>query len=187
MDPTSAVRTDTLPAVATVLVPGAVASGAYIWFGILSVPEVGSFLQTREILTTVVLILLWVGIGFVVESTGSYVEVHLIDRRRADHDKMVKTWWQYLRLAWINEPVGQRYLRKLLVGFKFELNMFTASVFAIPGVLLLKCGDHVASRTFYGLFVGFVVAACLFFYFAKDTASVLATVRKELARGIIKK
>src|SRR5438034_8100637 len=50
-----------------------------------------------------------------------------LDRRRPDHDAMVATWWRYLRIAWVREPVGQHYLRRMLVSFKFELNMFAAS------------------------------------------------------------
>lgn len=187
MDPTTAIRTDTLPAVATLLVPGAVASGAYIWWGLLSVPDVATYLAARDVLTTVLLVLLWITVGFIIESVGSYVEVHLIDGRHNDRAKMLKTWWEYLRLVWTNEPVGQRYLRRLLVSFKFELNMFTASVFAIPGVLLLGYGDHVANRTFYGLLFGLVVAAVIFLIFAKDTSGVLAKVRKELTKGVIKR
>lgn len=187
MDPTTAIRTDTLPAVATLVIPGAVASGAYIWWALLSLPDTASFLAQRDVLTTVLLVLLLIAAGFVVESIGSYVEVHLIDARRKDHDKMVKTWWEYLRIVWTNEPVGQRYLRRLLVSFKFELNMLTAAFFAIPGVLLLGLGDYVSARIFYGLLIGSVVAVGVFWFFAKDTAEVLANVRKELTKGVIKK
>lgn len=187
MDPTTAVRTDTLPAVATLVVPGAVASGAYIWWGLLSMPDVTPFLAARDVLTTVLLVLLWIMAGFIVESIGSYVEVHLIDGRREDRDKMLKTWWEYLRLVWTNEPVGQRYLRRMLVSFKFELNMLTATVAAAPGVLLLGAGDHVSSRMFYSLLIGIVIAAVIFWIFAKDSAGVLANVRKELTKGVLKR
>ena len=57
---------------------------------------------------------------------GSYVEVYLIDRRRPDHADMLATSWKYLRIAWVHEPIGPHYLRRLLVSLKFELNMFVA-------------------------------------------------------------
>lgn len=187
MDPTTAIRTDTLPAVATLVVPGAVASGAYIWLAMSSLPETASFLAQRDVLTTVLLIVFWIAVGFFIESVGSYVEVYLIDSRRKDHDKMMKTWWEYLRLAWTNEPIGVRYMRRLLVSFKFELNMLAASFFAIPGVLMLGYGHHVSRPTFYGLVVLLVVAVGVFWFFAKDTAQVLANVRRELTKGVIKR
>jgi len=187
MDPTTAIRTDTLPAVATLVIPGAVASGTYIYFGLLSLPETTTFLAQRDVLSTVLLVLLWIAAGFVVDSVGSYVEVHLIDAKRKDHEKLVKTWWEYLRTVWTNEPVGQRYLRRLLVSFKFELNMFTATFFAALGLLLLRFGYHITARAFYGLLVSSIVAMGVFWFFARDSADVLANVRKELTKGVIKK
>jgi len=115
------------------------------------------------------------------------LEVHLIDAKRKDHEKLVKTWWEYLRTVWTNEPVGQRYLRRLLVSFKFELNMFTATFFAALGLLLLRFGDHITARAFYGLLVSSIVAMGVFWFFARDSADVLANVRKELTKGVIKK
>lgn len=183
MDPTSAVRTDTLPAVATILVPGALASATYIWFSLLALPEVVSYLSAREVLTTIVLVLLWVAAGFIVESAGSYVEVYLIDHQRSDHDKMLDTWWKYLRKSWRVEPVGQRYLRRVLVSFKFELNMFTAAVLAIPGALLLDRHGHLPSQQFLWLLIGLVVGAMLFFFAARSSAVLLSNIRHELTKG----
>lgn len=65
---------------------------------------------------------------------GSYVEVYLIDRRRPDHADMLATSWKYLRIAWVHEPIGPHYLRRLLVSLKFELNMFVAVMISLIGV-----------------------------------------------------
>jgi len=186
MDPTTAVRTDTLPAVATLIAPGALAGGAYVWFGISTVPSAGAFLEAHETFTTVLSILLLIVIGMIVESLGSYVEV-FIDRRRPDHKKMIKTWWKYLRLAWTHEPIGQRYLRRLLVSFKFELNMCTAALLAIPGVLLLGYRSYISLHTFFWLLLVLAVSATVFFLAAKDSADVLAKVRTELTKGVLQK
>src|SRR5687767_1350836 len=125
MDPTSAVRTDTLPAIATLLVPGVVATSGYLWLGLSGAPpDVRSFLGAHEAIATVGTVLILIGAGFAIDSAGSYVEVYCIDRRRGDCAEMVDIWWRYLTIAWRHEPIGQRYIRRFVVSFKFELNTF---------------------------------------------------------------
>jgi hypothetical protein len=77
----------------------------------------------------------------VVESMGSYVEVYRIDRKRKDHEEMLKQWWLFLRTAWTEEPIGQRYLRRMLVTFKFELNVCVATLGTIIGAGLGVPGE----------------------------------------------
>src|SRR4051812_19548461 len=120
MDPTTAVRTDTLPAIATVIAPGAVASAPWIWVSLSNWSDVQKFVADHEALSLSVALVVWIVTGFAIDSIGSYVEVHGIDRRRPDHQEMLDTWWRYLRIAWVREPVGQHYLRRVLVSFKFE-------------------------------------------------------------------
>src|SRR6185503_7689021 len=111
MDPTSTVRTDAIPAIATVVAPGAALSSPYLWAVLSRVPQSRAFLDRHEAIALSGAILIWVISGFVIESLGSYVEVYAIDRRRADHKQVLETWWQYLRIAWNIEPIGQHYLR----------------------------------------------------------------------------
>ena len=127
MDPTTAVRSETLPVIATVVAPGAFVSGPYLWAGLATADAVRAFLDRHEGLALAGAILLWIVAGFTVESLGSYVEFYWIDRPRPDHAEMLGTWWRYLRIAWSKEPVGQHYLRRMLVSFKFELNMSVAA------------------------------------------------------------
>lgn len=121
MDPTSTVRTDALPAIATLVIPGASASISYVWLLLDSTPHLRAFLDAHDGIATLIAVLVAIAAGFAIESASSYVEVYLIDRRRSDHQQMLEIWWCYLRIAWNKEPIGQRYLRRLLTTFKFEL------------------------------------------------------------------
>jgi hypothetical protein len=185
MDPTTAVRTDTLPAIATLVVPGVFATSGYLWLGLSQAPaDVRTFLGAHEAIATIGTVLIWVGAGFAVESLASYAEVYLIDRRRADHAEMQEIWWRYLTIVWTHEPIGQRYIRRFLVSFKFELNTAVAAVVAVPAPLLLGAYGHIVWRNAFLSFMGLVLLALLFFAAAKNSAGVLAETRKRLVAGL---
>jgi hypothetical protein len=82
MDPSTAVRTDTLPAIATVVIPGTVASAGYVWLILGGAPSsVLDFLAEHEVVSTIIFVLVAVGTGIAVDSAGSYLEVYGIDPR----------------------------------------------------------------------------------------------------------
>ena len=183
MDPTSAVRTDTLPAIATVVAPGAFASSPYAWWFLSAHPDLQVFLNNHEAVMVALAILVWTTMGFVVESVGSYVEVYLIDRRRSDSEQLLRDWWQYLQIAWDREPIGQRYLRRLVVSFKFELNMSVALVLSLPGVAAVTAPWQGAPARGVGLILGLGTAALLLFIAARGSADVLANIRRQLVEA----
>jgi hypothetical protein len=184
MDPTSAVRTDTLPAIATVVAPGAFVSSTYLWAILSSDAALRTFLDHHEAIALASALLLWIVAGFAVDSIGSYVEVYWIDRPREDHSQMLEVWWRYLRIAWSREPIGQRYLRRLLVSFKFELNMFTAALGTMPGVIALGFLGRIGALTAATATVGLCLTSAALFNMAQGTAQVLADVRERLVRGV---
>jgi hypothetical protein len=183
MDPTSAVRTDALPVLATVVGPGAVVTAPYLAAVGLQFQDLKPVLE-HEALVLTSTALVWVIAGFIVESVGSYVEVYWIDRGRKDHDAMIESWWRYLRIAWDKEPTGQHYLRKMLVSFKFELNMFVALLGCIPGVVLLGVQHRITDLTAAGACAFLILAASLLFNYATGSAQVLADLRMELLKGV---
>jgi hypothetical protein len=184
MDPTTAVRTDALPAVATVVGPGLFASAPFTWSWLANSPNVRSFLNEHEAIALAAAVLLWTISGFAIDSLGSYIEVYCIDRRRPDHDEMLATWWRYLRIAWVREPVGQHYLRRMLVSFKFELNMFTASLVSVVGVGFLFAVGLLPGPQTVAVALIFGTLALLFAKAARDSSDVLADIRKALVRGV---
>jgi hypothetical protein len=184
MDPTSAVRTETLPVIATVIGPGAVFSSPYAWVVLSQSPRLLEFLSTHEAIAVAATLVLWVTAGFMVESVGSYVEVYGIDRRRSDHDEMLATWWRYLRIAWRVEPIGQRYLRRLLVSLKFELNFGVATALSIPALGMLYRSGFVRREPAVWIAVLQIGIAACFYIAARGTAEVLADIRSNLVKGV---
>lgn len=184
MDPTSTVRTDTLPAIATLVIPGVFGGIPYAWFLLDSVPQLRIYFAMHDGFAVLTVVLAAIAIGFAIDSAGSYAEVYLIDKRRTDHNQMLETWWRYLRIAWNKEPIGEQYLRRLLVTFKFELNMFVAVLLAMPGTILLAATGRLQSPASFGVLVGVIVAASLFFGAARGSANVLAEVRQRLVSGV---
>ena len=184
MDPTSAVRTETLPVIATVIAPGAVFSSPYAWVVVSRSPALVDFLGKHEAIAVAATLVLWVTAGFLIESIGSYLEVYGIDRRRSDHEQMLETWWKYLRIAWSREPIGQRYLRRLVVSFKFELNTCVATALSVPAACLLWKYGVIFGKTAIWMAVGLGALALAFYAAARGTADVWASVRVNLVKGV---
>jgi hypothetical protein len=183
MDLSSAVRTDTLPGIVTILAPGLIASAPYSWYLLAQSPDLQAVLNQHEAIAVAAAILLWSVNGLAVDSLGSYVEVYLIDRVRPNHAEMMDTWRKYLRIAWVHEPVGQHYLRRILVSFKFELNMSVAALVGAIGVILFL-PDLFTSRAVALLAGSLLVLAGLLFFAARDSSTVLADVRAALVEGV---
>jgi len=180
MDPTTAVRTDTLPAIATVVAPGAFGSAPYAWAALSHADGVREFLDHHEAIAVAATVLIWIVAGLLIESLGSYVEVYFIDHPRPDHSKMLENWWRFLRSSWKTEPIGLHYLRRMLVSFKFELNMSVAAMTMTPGFAILAFrGDVGPLTTFFTIGLCFAAAAGLF-SMAETSAKVLADVRAQL-------
>src|SRR5437867_790199 len=76
MDPTTAVRTDTLPAIATVVAPGALASAPFLWLLLSSMPNLRAFVGDHEPTALTSAALLWIVVGFGLDSAGSYGLLH---------------------------------------------------------------------------------------------------------------
>jgi hypothetical protein len=183
MDPTTAVRTDTLPVIVTVVAPGAFVTVPYLWAFLAKAERVQGFLAVHEGITLAGGVLLWIIVGFVVESVGSYVEVYWIDRQRSDYQEMIETWWRYLRIAWRKEPVGQHYLRRMLVSFKFELNMSVAATMALPGVVFLAIRRVIGGDVMVVALIILAFCAAGLFSMAESSAGVLAEIRKTASSG----
>jgi hypothetical protein len=183
VDPTTAIRTDAFPAFATMVIPGAVAATPYAWIALSQSPQLAAFLSTRDALATFLAALTALTAGLIIESAGSYVEVG-IEKWRGARDNLLDEWWKYLRITWDKTPIGQGYLRRQLVIFKFELNSIVALSFSLIGVLVLGyIGQISSTATIYMTLVLFA-AFWLAIKAAYDSSILLADIRRELLRGV---
>jgi hypothetical protein len=183
MDPTTTVRTDSLPAIATIVIPGVVACGPYVWLFLEAAPAVTAYLNEHEGLATLTAVVVSLGAGFSVESAGSYLETYGIDRRRSDYKWMMDTWWKFLCLEWQNPPVGDGYIKRLLVSFKYELNMCVAAGACLPGLLALVLRGHISTSIGVSALLAALLAVFLFYRAARGSADVLVRVRHDLVQS----
>jgi len=90
---------------------------------------------------------------------------------------MLENWRKYLALTWKTEPIGQRYLRRILVEFKFELNLLVAAMVVLIEFQWLRCqGLMSAAQDLWGSLALIVAVGCLF-YAARDSSLLLADLR----------
>jgi hypothetical protein len=93
-------------------------------------------------------------------------------------------WYEDLRHAVEVEPIGELYLRTLVLRLKFELGTAIAVIAAALGtlgVVEIQISSHV------WLFLSLSGLAAYLLYEARGTCGTLDKVREELVKGIIKK
>lgn len=161
MDITTAVRSDALPAVGSLLLPGALVAAPWVALAWGEPHNLRVFADSKEGLATAAAALLVIGAGLIVESLGTFVESHIVDKLHKDPKKLQERWIDYLKIAWVTEPIGNHYLRRVLTTFKFELNSLVAVVATTPGTLLLGHYHVIPAHAVYWLMV---LIAVLFIY-----------------------
>lgn len=124
-------KSELLRPLATLILPGGIAVTPYfillrVMFGPFSKLVTDNPTQTLALATAAALF-----VGLVLEDAGSGIE--------SKWDKPIHkdTWNEYLRLAFKVEPIGQKYIRSLVLRLKFELGSFVALCVAGPGVVAL--------------------------------------------------
>lgn len=184
MDLNSSVRTDSLPAIATLVLPGAVALSPWLYLLFTFFPSVLLGALDHQAIAVATILLSTLLAGLAVESAGSYVEVYWIDRQSDDAEARRINWNAYLRMkaSANDECIGHRYIRRTLISFKFELNMFVALFPAWFGVAFLGFYRLIGSFTMETL-ISIALLMWLCFVAARDSAEVLASVRATLVDG----
>src|SRR5690242_17838968 len=99
MNPTTSVRTDALPAIATVFVPGAVVVAPLAFNVLAHHPWIGAVFGNSELLASIFALVACVAAGELVDSAGSYVEFYLLDRLHPNANRMLEIWRKYLALT----------------------------------------------------------------------------------------
>lgn len=117
--------------------------------------------------------------GLILESLGAYWESHVIDPRMAKrYSEFFQDWYNYLRLAYEHEPVGQRYLRTVHLHLKFELAMWPGLVVCATGINWLNYNTGMFSAAgIWGVTLAILLFAAYFAHESFNSARVLAKVR----------
>ncbi|SRR6266851_835580 len=123
--------------------------------------------------------------GLLVEDIGSRIESRFLDKRlgaQPTFSTHSEEWNQYLRLVFKTEPVGQRYLRAILLRFKFELGTSIALLSSSIGLLLTTL-SLCKALTWFVVFIA--IAAYLIFVEARSSHRLLSKIRHEILKGAV--
>lgn len=123
--------------------------------------------------------------GLFVEDIGSRIESRCFDKwlsKQPTFSAHAEEWNRYLRLAFKIEPVGQRYLRTILLRFKFELGTAIALLSSGVGLLLTTLPFWTAVTW---LAVLATLAAYLLLVEARCSHELLSEIRHEILQGAL--
>ena len=177
---TSAFQSEVFRPVVTLVVPGSFAVSTISIACWQRAPRIQQFANDFPGFSGVILLLVVLACGLTAEDLGSGIERHFdsLLRRTAGHEKHLDEWLAYLRLAFDKEPIGQRYLRSVVLRLKFELGMAIASApFAIGSWWTVNC---IAWRV--SLLLASALVFVYFWHEAKISHRVLGEVRHELLK-----
>jgi len=157
------------------------------WFVFLlqRFPLLRDLVVTNHAEATLVLAMASVAAGLFVEDVGSRIESQYFDKRIEKLPKYSahsSEWNQYLRLTFKIEPVGQRYLRSVMLRFKFELGTAVALLSSGIGLLFTSL-TLCKALTWFGVCGS--IAIYLIFVEARGSHELLSEIRHEILKGAI--
>ncbi len=123
--------------------------------------------------------------GLLIENIGSRIEVSIYDKKNRKEDPdYIKTWGKFLLIKYEgSEPIGQRYLRNILLRMKFELSFALALIIMAIGLVFLDI-EQTIFVSYYAKFFGFYFFPLIFSFYlfceGYSSSKVLAETRKKL-------
>lgn len=166
--------------VVTLIVPGFYALAAWLVVGWQTHPTLSILSRDHPAASTLVMLLAVITCGLIAENFGSRIE-YFFDkciRKRKGYERHQEEWFEYLRLAFKCEPIGQRYIRTLVLHLKFELGMAVASPSLLIGAIFLR-----VSAAARGGICALALASLGYFAFeARASHRALSEVRRELLK-----
>jgi hypothetical protein len=169
----------------TIVIPGAMAISVWFVVALQKFTQLRAIAESNHTETTLVLVLCSVAAGLLIEDIGSRIESRYLDKRLGAQPAFSahsEEWNQYLRLVFKTEPVGQRYLRAILLRFKFELGTAIALLSSGLGLLLTTL---TLCKALTWSVVLIAVSAYLVFVEARSSHRLLSKIRHEILKGAL--
>jgi hypothetical protein len=182
----AAFNTDFFRALTTLIIPGAIAVSTWTVQLVLTFKPLRNLVEQNHVETSFVVLVAVVFIGLVIEDVGARIE-DFLDRRADARTKgrHKQEWYEYLKTAFVCEPIGRRYIRTLVTRLKFELGTAVGIVIADCGLLALWASGFSSCRlTVILLVLSLLVAAYLAFLEAPASHGLLATARTKMLEEI---
>jgi len=180
----SAFEAEVFRPLVTVVIPGAI--GISCWF----VAVMQRCAQVRDLVsgnhteTTVLLTVVCIASGLIIEDLGSRIESSWFDTRLVKQDGFSghkDDWNRYLRIAFKLQPVGQDYLRTILLRFKFETGVALGLLSSSIGLFFTDL-KIVYAASWSALLVA---AAVYLLSEARCSHRLLSEIRREILKGVL--
>ena len=182
----AAFNTDFFRALTTLIIPGAIAVSTWTIQLVLTFKPLRNAVEQNHVETAFMVFIAAVFIGLVIEDVGARIE-NFLDGRADDRTqgRHRQEWYEYLKTAFVCEPIGRRYIRTLVTRLKFELGTAIGIVIADSGLLALWVAGFSSCRlTLIVLLLSLVVASYLAFLEAPASHRLLATARTKMLEEI---
>jgi hypothetical protein len=162
-----------------IILPGVVAAAPWLLIISSRLQGFSDFYKEYQLVVNACLFAFVVIVGSLFEGVNSHLEIKW-DKEREKEYGVEKNWYDYLALVCNAEPVGFKYIARMVTLMYFELSMMLASVLFGTGVLALLV-SHAMPCWAVMLTAVLTVAAPLYFWWqAKCSHEVLCRSRKEL-------
>jgi hypothetical protein len=125
------------------VIPGFVAICPWFFLALQFHQQTKAFLASNNSASITLIACLSLIAGLIIENFGSFIEVHVYDNLNqnkddADFKDYDAIWRKYLQLSYEFEPIGQRYIRNILMRMKFELSMGVSMIIFNIGLFCLS-------------------------------------------------
>lgn len=164
----------------TILVPGTVALSPWL---LLLVQHTSATLGYKEYATLANAMVLAAVIvtGSICEGLGTFIELNW-DCRRESELEIKENWHKYLSKVFDKEPVGFRYLSRLVTTMYFELSMLVATPLFLlgSGVLAYLRFPQQVWLTAISALLASIGSAGFFLWQASQTHRVICETRREV-------
>jgi hypothetical protein len=162
-------------------VPGLVAVTPWLLLLAALVPEVRSFYETYSVLGNALLFSAVTVVGSIIEGLGTYWEDRWDKEREKDFD-VQENWYAYLAHDSTPEPVGHRYVGRLVTSMYFELGMMMSTPLLLGGILAVGLVSDVPISLLAAVLVLIAAGGAVWFFHkeARDSQLALCKARKQL-------
>jgi len=181
MDISSALKNEIFRPLTTIVVPGAFAVGPFVLITGYYVAPLHSFWVTNPNAFVSALSIVVIAAGLILEDIGSGIEVIWDKCLKGTMPDREATWNKYLKMKITDEFVGQRYLRTIMIRFKFELSMAPALLVFLLGLLWVNALYgmwNAAAMSFVSLLVSALSA--FLFWESYDSSRLLGKIHQAL-------
>ena len=186
MDMVSVFRSEVFRPLVTNVFPGGLAIFPFVILVNGCFPDLATYRDAHEAVYFSIVALLTIGVGELIGDVATFAESLLDKAHQRKFPDMVTEWEAYLRKTYtpLSEPIGQRYLRAILLHLKFELSLGTALFPFYLGMLLVNAQRAWFSCPFIiWLGLGLSIFFAFLMYSAYVSSRLLIKIRQNLLRA----